>query len=445
MNSLTPDKFKTFEKIVYTIFFFLFSEEFVFVLAPVFRNTILRNMVFALSGDSQANVIQTVQLTWAYLVLPLFLHCIFVFALISFLAQPLLLKKAIRAGWKSGILALLMLTTLSLVWSILPTVTFQRLIHLFELTLIGLYISQRFSLKEIIHLLVIVFFSVGVFSLLAVWLNPRQSIHPGGEWRGIYTWKNFLGRFMALGNMSAVVYWLSNRAIPKRIFAVVLFVLTAVLIFFSRSTTSLGLVTLIYSGLILWAMWKKWLRHTPAWLRWSVTGLAGVVLTLSIWQFNNFLGMLNKTVSLESRFTLWGILWEPFQERPWLGFGYGAYWAQFPNGFMPPGPGWDELKASHAHNGYFDVTLTLGIVGLVIFLVVLALAWKRTWQNYSNHKLPILLWPCMVLAHFTLSNLVYSLGLEFPLFFWVLFVIVSSLPLQVEHDQPVSLPQQPTT
>jgi O-antigen ligase len=71
-------------------------------------------------------------------------------------------------------------------------------------------------------------------------------------------------------------------------------------------------------------------------------------------------------VNLTGRTPLWDELLRYLADRPWAGYGYGAFWNPV---FMPDiwqVVGWE---APAAHNGFLDEALATGLIGLVLFLI----------------------------------------------------------------------------
>jgi O-antigen ligase len=68
-----------------------------------------------------------------------------------------------------------------------------------------------------------------------------------------------------------------------------------------------------------------------------------------------FSGSLGRTDNLTGRTDLWAALLPTIEDRPLFGYGFGSFWTTARREFY---------DMSHGHNGYLDVMLDLGIVGL---------------------------------------------------------------------------------
>jgi O-antigen ligase len=308
--------------------------------------------------------------------------------------------------------------------------TLAGLYLVLKITLLGLYLSQRYSLDENLELLVGVLVLACLFSFFALWQMPSQSIHPGGEWKGIFTWKNYLGRLMALGNVLLVVYWFWNPVLWKRIVIVGLFIASSVLLVFSRSTTSLLAMVGLYGIVGLYGAWLRWGMRLRARAYWLLAALGGAMTILAVVNRDGVLALFDKNATLTGRTTLWEILWQRFQERPVLGFGYEAFWKQYPQGIMPPGWVEGDGFATHAHNGYIEIVLALGLIGLILYLFALGLSWSNALKLMRQKKQIPFIWPLLVLIYLSWANLTYSIAFSFPDFHWGVFVLSAGVVLK---------------
>jgi O-antigen ligase len=91
------------------------------------------------------------------------------------------------------------------------------------------------------------------------------------------------------------------------------------------------------------------------------------------------------------------------KKRIILGYGYSTYWimgtavianfAAFTGGFM----------VNQAHNGYLEIALELGLIGLTLFAIILIILIYRIFKLKSN--LPLLFVVALVLLDWTEATL----------------------------------------
>ena len=140
--------------------------------------------------------------------------------------------------------------------------------------------------------------------------------------------------------------------------------------------------------------------------------------------------LLGKDVTLTGRVPLWNYLIQRGMEKPWLGYGYGAFWHD-PQEILQIALNvpWmstiaDGSVTAHAHNAYIDLFLQLGWVGLslvilsfvtLLFRVVLLLGLTKQIEYF---------WMLQLLLYMAIGNLANNQGqfLAFRSLYWVLYV-----------------------
>lgn len=84
--------------------------------------------------------------------------------------------------------------------------------------------------------------------------------------------------------------------------------------------------------------------------------------------------LLNRSVTLTDRTQIWTSLVPYAKKHILLGYGYGGFWTT-------------ELRnhiASHAHNGYLDTILDLGLIGLFLFIVFILKMIIKSLESLKN-------------------------------------------------------------
>ena len=75
---------------------------------------------------------------------------------------------------------------------------------------------------------------------------------------------------------------------------------------------------------------------------------------------------------------IWKQVWRFILQRPILGWGYAAFWRGI------EGQSFEVVAAMrfivfHAHNGFLEIWLELGILGLALFTLSYLRAWRKLW------------------------------------------------------------------
>ncbi len=352
---------------------------------------------------------------------------------------PVVLAGARRAPL---VIFLNLLCISSVLWSVAPEDTARRSVALLLSTIFGLYLGARFAPVRYLRLLALVF-GVIVLASFAFALSPGQigvMTAPedlAGSWRGIYPHKNLLGRAMVLALMALAV--IAPRFPSWRTYIRLEFLLAFALLLLSDSKTSLiiGIVAAGAYGVVF--LLRRRSNHKAALMIAALLALPAMLV--AAFNLDAVFVLFGRDSTLTGRTDVWDLIWEEIQNRYWLGYGYQAFWVD------PAGPAtrvWLQLKwdAPEVHNGYLELWLGLGLIGLLTLaasmLTNFALAWKasRGTDRLASY------WAVLYLTFFISYNLSESLILEQNDIFWVLYVaaVVSLKPLPKRYPSPAMQP-----
>jgi O-antigen ligase len=308
-----------------------------------------------------------------------FSHIVFLGVAALTIYLMLVYSRAMQDEVRRGalLLAWIGLTFASAAWSPDPATTMRRALRLLEYSVFAFYLVHKYDIVGFTRFITRVL-AVSVFASFAILalrpdLGLDSSLEYHGAVRGAFIDKNILGGIMSLTVLSAG-YSLFIRA-NSRIFAGVVLLGSLVLLVLSRSATS-NIVVLTTIGLALYG-WIVRRRTNPGWRIMgailTVIGIAAV--TLGGIYFADVLEIAGRSATLTRRTDVWRAVAEAIRQRPLLGYGYG-FWEE-PS--VARNNIWLELNwaAPHAHNGWLDVTLQLGIVGLSITVVLWLVSLSR--------------------------------------------------------------------
>ena len=132
----------------------------------------------------------------------------------------------------------------------------------------------------------------------------------------------------------------------------------------------------------LWLKFRHLLRPTHYYL---ALVLAVIVAAGALLNLDFVFGLVNREVSLTGRIPMWGILFrEVFPLHPWLGQGFGTIWADLSfRLFMRDSAGWPS-PIMIGDNGFIDILLNLGIVGLALFLLYYLRVWVASVRYFLS-------------------------------------------------------------
>ncbi len=335
-------------------------------------------------------------------------------------------RRFIRAAIRDKFLFLLVgLAPVSILWSAAPGITLRHSVALVGTTLVGVYLATRYSLREQLWLLA---WALGIAALLSLVFGlalPTYGLDPFdplGGWQGIFgAGKNALGRNMALG---ALIFLLLAVSDPRyRRVACGGFALMVGLLLLSNSQTAF----VSFAAILIFLLAYRALRlpYTLAIPCLIVLLLAagGAVLWIAD-DLQNALSAVQRDATLSNRTEIWPAVLDMIWQRPWLGYGYGAFWLGW-EGESAHVWLWNRsigLGAEHAHNGLLDLWLNLGLLGVFTFGFGYLLAVQRgiTWIRLT--KTAAGLWPLAYITFMALYNTTESAILKQNDVFWILYV-----------------------
>lgn len=310
----------------------------------------------------------------------------------------------------------------SLAWSDDRGLTFLRCVALVGTTLQSYYLAVRFSYKQLLRALAWVgAISMALSYMFALFL-PKLGIATDlfeGDWLGIFPHKNTLGGNAALWFLVFLVLSASEKENPwaARFAAGA----SLLVVFFSDSASS------IVSCVVILAIF---LGRKVFWLpRWAlVTAGVGALGALNWGLTSESLGAVVSSVgrdpTLTGRTEIWGLVWMMIMDKPILGYGYGAFWRglEGPSEFV-----WRSFGVPlfYSHNGFLDVWLDVGVVGLLLLLAGLVICFKKAARMFRVSKSAESMWPLLFLILLFVSNLTEGSILRVNLLPWLLYMAIA--------------------
>lgn len=347
--------------------------------------------------------------------------------------------------WKSTLITaarnillvlLVALALLSSFWSESPNFSLEVAQEILMMSLFGLYFATRFSLKEQVQLIALAL-SIGaiistIFALEFPTVGLEQELFVGA-WKGVYGQKNALGNMMVLSSLTFFTLSKEN----SRLYRWFGFIFSIVLMLLSTSKSSLTISFLLISIVIFYKNFR-WQRKVSVIFANIGLLILGCISLLVSTYWIELLNSLGKDVTLTGRVPLWSYVLAKVMERPLFGYGLSAFWA--PNshyaieaGKRVTGGGWIP---PNAHNGLLDLTLDLGLIGGLLFLMTYFTTFIRALKRAYGTKNPEDLWPLSYLTFLAMNNVTESLLLGKYGLTWILYIAVV-----VTMNQQKQIPQ----
>jgi hypothetical protein len=252
-------------------------------------------------------------------------------------------------------------------------------------------------------------------------LGIQGNLAEGGPIQGIFGTRNQLGLVALIALVTFVVEW-RTRSVSrgKAAFSIVL---AALCLVFSSSPV-IAVVLLVVALAVVALSLVRRIRDPRSRFYWQIA-IGTVAVACAIGGFllrARIIELLNAGNVIEVRYDVWIQMLELIPTYQLQGWGWiGTWHADFvPYSII------NALTQQPHENGldaYLDVYLQVGLIGLLLFILLIALALGRSWLLASNKRSIIYVWPplvltCLLTVSFAESTVLVESG-------WMLLVICS--------------------
>ncbi|HEX5235969.1 MAG TPA: O-antigen ligase [Silvibacterium sp.] len=329
-------------------------------------------------------------------------------------------RRVIR--WLSAMqwaLGLAILAVLSTEWSQFPLYTVRRSLPFALAGILGLYLAVRFPVRRQLGILRVTMVALAAGTVVMALAFPKLGLDASAghhaNWQGVFTQKNACGRMMVLATAVLLADWKTSW---QRLASAALFVLV-MLMSGSRSAW------LVEGALI--ALWGALIVAKRFDMKSRLIGIAGAFLLLPVvagvmyFSLPAMLTWMGRDATLSGRTLIWKQVWIYVMRQPWLGWGYDGFW------HGTQGEAFHVVAAVrfmvfHAHNGFLEIWLELGAVGLALFALSYLRAWRRLWPLLRSGDVDRAMWMVFVLALVLFYDVDENTLLIYNGLFWVLYV-----------------------
>lgn len=321
------------------------------------------------------------------------------------------------------LIGLLALAALSTLWSIDSGATLRRSVWLALSIAFGLYLAWRHDWQSLLNVLAggFIVLIVGSFALgvLAPSVGRMTFEHPGA-WSGLWTHKNTLGGIMALGVGISTAAAIVTPERRKLWIGCAIAALALVLL--STSKTAL-IASMLGVGMIVFGMM---MRRGPVHMIVALASAAVVVVTgagIILLAPDLIVAALGRDLTLTGRTEIWEASARFVEAKPWLGYGYYAFWLpdNGPAFWVREAVAW---QVASAHSSWLELALGVGRIGVIVFALQLLATLARGAGVALQPDAG--LWAPAFLVTFALYTLSESHALQANNIFWIIYVAVAA-------------------
>jgi O-antigen ligase len=298
--------------------------------------------------------------------------------------------KLLRAN--GPILIFFLYCALSFLWSDFPALAFKRWIKaLGDLAMVMIVLTDQDPLAAFKRVLARLAYVLIPLSVLFIKYFPNLGMNynfwtGSPVYTGVTTNKNTLGAICLCFGLAALWRFVTaykNKELSGRTRQIIAssVILVMVLRLFQLMNSMTSLLCFLMAGFLILATNTRTVRRMPVVVHLLMAAiLAASVSIVFLGISPGVLRAIGRNPTLTDRTELWTQLLNMVR-NPFLGTGFESFWL---------GPRLEELwrlntwRPNQAHNGYLEVYLNLGWVGIALLMLVLAAGYRtalRAWRN----------------------------------------------------------------
>ncbi len=320
-----------------------------------------------------------------------------IWLLLIVLAIGVLLSRSFRWGEffvrNLALMAFLSFALLSVAWSGFPLITFKRWFRDLGGYLVILIVlsdpqpleAVRTVLRRLCYLLiplsiVLIKYYIGLSRQYSPWSGETEYV-------GVATSKNMLGVVCLISGIfffwDTVTRWSERKdRKTKRIILVNLAFMVMTLWLLRLASSATSTVCLVIGCLVIAAAYTKACKRHPGFLKTLVP--ASFFLYVILAMGFGMSGELNQAIGRQANFTDRTHVWHALLgmgTNPLVGTGYASFWlgSRLQTFWLASG-----IHVSEAHNGYLEVYLELGLVGLFLICAFLVASYRRICKRLKS-------------------------------------------------------------
>lgn len=347
---------------------------------------------------------------------------------IALLAMVPIWKQVVGACKENKlVLALPAWAILSTLWSQDPRRTVAFAVMALVNTVFALYLAERFRPNQQLQLFMLAGTILALASLAVIILMPNAGVDHKNEtigWQGVFPHKNICSLVMVAFLIPAFIQPFTGKwgGIRRMLYVILLSVLIAGTT--SRTGWIVGVLSIAFVYLLRMLRKVRKLERTLTFL--IVPTLAGALIWIASFYKAEILAWLGKSSTLSGRTIIWAAAMVSILKRPFIGFGYDAFWIGFKGEAINLALATGFAGLSNAENGILQLWLEVGLVGVVLLLLLLLRTCKNAVICFRSDSPGYVIW-YISLLFITLLSLVDGDKFMFPhAIEWTMYVLADA-------------------
>jgi exopolysaccharide production protein ExoQ len=252
-------------------------------------------------------------------------------------------------------------------------------------TLFAYFLLIRFTSSEICSLFCAEGVLIVALSLFTIVFFPQyglaEAVRHSGAWKGIFIDRSGAAKCFVFLLSPALIALRRKVTVSRMLYVLVL----------SGMTVAAQAVTpcLVLAGFIAFLLLLSFCRRIGPRLAKPIVICLGISLSsLGVLGFEylpDLLIALGRDPTLTGRTAIWSVLWQSVLKHPFLGYGFYSFWLglEGESGRVIHATNW---TFGYAHNGYLEIVLQLGFVGIALFVMTLFSAFRDGWTCFCLDK-----------------------------------------------------------
>jgi len=335
----------------------------------------------------------------------------------------------LRTNWY--IFPFLIFSAISILWSVSWDISAYRWLMLLFTIISGGYIGLKYDLSKLVHLLSMFGIFILSFATLLVIFKPDIGVQNysiiQGAWRGPFWHKNHMGFIASFANilfLIKIIYAVQYKGKQKLIWGAMY--IGSLLFLIPTDSVAAYLTTIFLHGVILLALLL--LKFGNKLQRNHYLIFFGALLLASIILFNNLdvlFGIFNRNTTLTGRIPMWSYLFKHYlSQRPLWGYGFNAFWYLEPHRLMVQQAAGYPDQIIIADNGFIDILMNTGFIGLFMFAIFYFGAWWKSIAFAFKAEDIYSYFPIILMSYTLVANISWSLMFENEGFFMLIMISI---------------------